>query len=292
MANKFHLRLPIFGTRVTATISVAVVLVILGLASMVGLTTARVSDSVREKMGFVVVLADKSSASDINAITTRLKSTGAIKNITYSSADAILDKWQKMVGEDEDIMRLAGVNPFSPELEVSVTSEYANPDSIAMLTGPVEMMPQVNEVRVTGDLIESVSRTMKSITLTLLVMALALLTVSFVLIFNTVRLTVYARRFLINTMQLVGATRGFIRRPFLVENALNGLIAGVLASGFLAAILYATSQVDANIAETISPNDTLAVMLGMIVTGVIICMAGAWVACTKYLSLSFDELYK
>lgn len=292
MAKKFHLRLPIFGTRATATISVAVVLVILGLAAMVGLTTARVSDSVREKMGFVVVLADKSSASDINDITTRLKASGAVKRVSYSSAEEILDKWQKMVGEDEDIMRLAGVNPFSPELEVSVTAEYANPDSIAMLTGPIEMMPQVSEVRVTGDLIESVSRTMKSITLTLVIMALALLTVSFVLIFNTVRLTVYARRFLINTMQLVGATRGFIRRPFLAENALNGLVAGILASGVLAAILYATSKIDATIAEAVSPNDALAVMIGMIATGVIICIAGAWVACSKYLSLSFDELYK
>ncbi|MCM1163986.1 MAG: permease-like cell division protein FtsX [Muribaculaceae bacterium] len=292
MAKRFHLRIPIFGTRATATLSVAVVLIILGLAAMVGLTASRISDSVREKMGFVVVLSPDVSASDIDVITKRLKSSGAIRAISYSSAEAILDKWQKMVGDDEDIMRLAGVNPFAPELEVSVNAEYANPDSITLLSTPISLMPQVSEVRVSGDLIESVSHTMKSVSLTLIILAVALLIVSFVLIFNTVRLTVYARRFLINTMQLVGATRGFIRRPFLAENALNGLVAGVLASGVLATILYVASRIDPAIDEAVCPEDALLVMIGMIMTGVIICVAGAWVACTKYLSLSFDELYK
>ncbi|MCM1521147.1 MAG: permease-like cell division protein FtsX [Muribaculaceae bacterium] len=292
MAKRLHLRIPVFGTRATATISVALVLVILGLAAMVGMTAARASESVRESMGFVVVLTDNASATDIDAISSRLKTIGAVRKMTYSSSEAILEKWQRLVGDDEDILRLAGVNPFTPELEVSVTSDYANPDSITMLTTPISLMPNVSDVRVSGELIDTVSKTTKSISLTLIIIAAALLIVSFVLIFNTVRLTVYSRRFLINTMQLVGATRGFVMRPFLAENALNGLIAGILASGALAVVLYGASRMDPNIAEAIRPEDALTVMVGMILTGIIICFVGAWMACSRYLSLSFDELYK
>ena len=292
MAKKLHLRIPIFSTRATATLSVALVLVILGLAAMVGIVTGRVTESVKENMGFVVVLAEDVSASDIDAVTQRIKSYGGTRSVTYSSPEVILERWQKLVGEDEDIMRLAGVNPFSPELEVHVDATHAHPDSIALMSAPLELLPQVNEVRVTADLIEKVSSTMDSITLTLLIVAVALLLVSFVLIFNTVRLTVYSRRFLIHTMQLVGATPAFVRRPFLTENMVNGFVAGIIASAALAAILYGACRVDAAIAEAVCIEDAVMVMLAMTITGIIICLAASWVACNRYLSLSYDQLFK
>lgn len=292
MGKKLHLRIPIFSTRATATVSVALVLVILGLAAMVGLVTGRITDSVKENMGFVIVLADDLTASDINEVSAHLREHQGVREVTYSSPDVILDRWQKLVGEDEDIMRLAGVNPFAGEIEVHVKAAYAHPDSIAMLTVPLGLMPQVSEVKVTADLIDAVSHTMRSLSLTLTIIAAALLIVSFVLIFNTVRLTVYSRRFLINTMQLVGATPGFIRRPFLLENLLNGLVAGILASGALACILTGASHIDAAIGSALIPADAAMVMGGMVVTGMLICLAASWVACSRYLSLSYDQLYK
>lgn len=292
MAKKLHLRIPIFSTRATATLSVALVLVILGLAVMVGIVTGRVTDSVKENMGFVVVLSEDVSASDIEAVTARIKANGGLRDIIYSSPEVILDRWQKLVGEDEDIMRLAGVNPFAPELEVHVDAAHAHPDSIAAMSQPLELLPQVSEVRVTTDLIEKVSSTIDSITLTLVIVAVALLVVSFVLIFNTVRLMVYSRRFLINTMQLVGATPAFVRRPFLVENMVNGLVAGLIASGILAAILYGAAHVDRAIGEAVRTEDAVMVMLAMILTGILICLAASWVACNRYLSLSYDQLFK
>ena len=134
--------------------------------------------------------------------------------------------------------------------------------------------------------------TIDSITLTLVIVAVALLVVSFVLIFNTVRLMVYSRRFLINTMQLVGATPAFVRRPFLVENMVNGLVAGLIASGVLAAILYGAAHVDRAIGEAVRTEDAVMVMLAMILTGILICLAASWVACNRYLSLSYDQLFK
>ncbi len=265
MPKKRLHHIPLFSTRATATVSVALVLVILGIAALVGLATHGLSRSVRDNMGFVVIFSENVTAADIAQVTDKLKAGGGVRDIQYSSPDDILARWQKMVGEDEDIMKLADVNPFTSELEVKVTDTYASTDSIMTLAAPVMLMPQVSDVKIHNELIDSVNSTLRSISLTLVAVAVALMIVSFVLIFNTVRLSVYSRRFLINTMQLVGATPGFVRRPFILESLVNGAVAGVLASAIVGA------------------------MLGM---GMHICMVAAFFACNRYLSLTYDELYK
>ena len=226
MPKKRLHHIPLFSTRATATVSVALVLVILGIAALVGLATHGLSRSVRDNMGFVVIFSENVTAADIAQVTDKLKAGGGVRDIQYSSPDDILARWQKMVGEDEDIMKLADVNPFTSELEVKVTDTYASTDSIMTLAAPVMLMPQVSDVKIHNELIDSVNSTLRSISLTLVAVAVALMIVSFVLIFNTVRLSVYSRRFLINTMQLVGATPGFVRRPFILESLVNGAVAG------------------------------------------------------------------
>ncbi len=219
--KRFH-HIPLFSTRATATVSVALVLVILGIAALVGIAAHVLTQSVRDNMGFVIIFNDGVTADDISKITDGLKKCNSVSSTVYSSPDDILERWQKMVGEDENIMSLSGVNPFT----------------IQMLVAPINLMPQVSDVKVHNELIDSVNHTLHSVSLTLVCIAVALLVVSFVLIFNTVRLSVYSKRFLINTMQLVGATSGFIRRPFLMESVVNGAVAGVFASGIVAAMLY------------------------------------------------------
>lgn len=292
MPKKLHFRLPLFSTRATAVMSVALVLVILGLAAMVGLATRRISDSVRENMGYVAILSEGTTTSEIEDLMGRLRATPGVRDVAYSSSEAILERWQHIVGDEEDILRLAGVNPFSPEIEVYVLSSHASPDSIHTLCTPIGLLPQVADVRVMAELVDTVGSTLHSITVTLLFMAIALLAVSFVLIFNTVRLTVYSRRFLIHTMQLVGATPSFIRRPFVFENFLNGLFAGLIASVLLAATLYGASSIDTAIGDAVFVKDAVIVMAGMIITGVVICLVASWMACNRYLSLTYSQLFK
>lgn len=272
--------------------SVALVLVILGMAALVGLATHGLSRSVRDNMGFVVVFNDGVTAGDIAQVTDRLKAGGGVRAMEYSSPDEILARWQKMVGEEEDIMQLAGVNPFTSELDVKVTDIYASADSIMMLAAPIMLMPQVCEVKVHNELIDSVNSTLRSISLTLVAVAVALLIVSFVLIFNTVRLSVYSRRFLINTMQLVGATPGFVRRPFILESLVNGIVAGCIASVAVGAMLGLGMHIDVSVSSLLSWPQALAVMAAMIITGMLICMIAAFFACNRYLALTYDELYK
>lgn len=292
MPKKRLHHIPLFSTRATATVSVALVLVILGIAALVGLATHGLSRSVKDNMGFVVIFNENVTASDIAQVSKKLTDGGGIRCMEYSSPDDILARWQKMVGGDEDIMKLADVNPFTSELEVKVTDAYASADSIMMLAAPVMLMPQVSEVKIHNELIESVNSTMRSISLTLVAVAIALLIVSFVLIFNTVRLSVYSKRFLINTMQLVGATPAFVRRPFIMESLVNGAVAGVLASVAVGVMLGIGMHIDISVSSLLSWPQVVGVMAAMIVTGMLICMVAALFACNRYLSLSYDELYK
>lgn len=292
MPKKRLHHIPLFSTRATATVSVALVLVILGIAALVGLATHSLSRSVRDNMGFVVIFNENVTASDIAQVSKKLTDGGGVRAIEYSSPDDILARWQKMVGEDEDIMKLADVNPFTSEIEVKVTDAYASADSIMVLAAPVMLMPQVSEVKIHNELIDSVNSTLRSVSLTLVAVAVALLIVSFVLIFNTVRLSVYSKRFLINTMQLVGATPAFVRRPFIMESLVNGAVAGVLASLAVGAMLGIGMHIDVSVSSLLSWPQVGAVMAAMIVTGMLICMVAALFACNRYLSLTYDELYK
>lgn len=292
MRHKRPHLIPILTTRVTAIVSVALVLVILGMASLAGVVSHRVTNSVRESIGFVVVFGERTTASDIEAVTKKLSKTPGVKEAIYSSPEEILQKWQKVVGPEEDIMDLAGVNPFLPELEVHVWSQYAHPDSLDIITAPLGLMPQVQEVKVQTELANQVNHTLRNVTFVLLCVGCALLIVSFVLIFNTVRLTVYNRRFTIHTMRLVGATFSFIRRPFLLESMYNGLIAGLGSAAFLALLAYYAQRVDSAFVEYLPWSVVSMVLLGVVLLGMVICLIAAYFAITRCLKLSYDEMFR
>lgn len=292
MAKRRHHIIPLFSTRATATVSVALVLFVLGLASLIGIATHRVTDSIKEKMGFVILFNEEVTASDIASVKDLVKGNPGVASSVYTSPETVLDRWQKMLGEGEDIMRLGGVNPFVGELEVRVKPAYASTDSINLIVAPLMLMPQVSEVKVHAELVDSINGTLRSVTFGLLVVAIALLVVSFVLIFNTVRLAVYARRFSIYTMKLVGATAGFIRRPFLTSNLLNGFVAGLIASVGLIAVVYYSHMMELSVAEVLSWQAIIPVLAGVILTGMLICLIAALFAANRYLRLSYDEMFK
>ncbi len=292
MAKKRHHLIPLFSTRATATISVALVLFILGISAFVGVVTHRVTSSIKENMGFVVIFNDDVTASDIASLRERIMSSQAVASCEYSSPEVVLDRWQKMVGEEEDIMRLAGVNPFQGELDVHVKASHASADSINEIVAPLMLMPQVNEIKVHTELIDQINATLKNVALGLSLVAVALLIVSFVLIFNTVRLSVYSRRFTIYTMKLVGATAGFIRRPFLVDNIVNGLVAGLIAVVALSLLVYYCRALDLTVASVLDVTVVAPILVAVVIVGMLICFIAALFATNRYLRLTYDEMFK
>ena len=292
MVRRRHRLIPLFSTRATATFSVALVLFMLGLAALVGFSAHKVTKDIKEKIGYVVLFNEDASEADVQKLFTRLENDPSVISVDFTSPEQVLSRWQEMVGEEEDILKLGGVNPFVGELEVHVVAAYASTDSIEALTAPLLLMPQVSEVKIHAEMVENVNSTLRSITIGLLLVAFALLAVSFVLIFNTVRLAVYSRRFSIYTMKLVGATAAFIRRPFITENIINGLVAGIIASIALVGVLCYLNYVDFTLSSLVSWTEFIPVLCAMIITGMLICGLAALVATNRYLRLTYDEMFK
>lgn len=289
MTKKRHNVIPLFSTRLTATASVALVLLIAAIAAMAGIVARNLSDAVRESVGFTVVLRHDITASETSAVRDALQASPGIARIEYSSAQKVLERWQ--LDLDEDIEVLAGVNPFSPEFEVNVTAGYARPDSIDVIITPLASIPHIDEIITHTTVATELNATFDSLRIILLIIAGALLIISYVLISNTVRLAIYARRFDIHTMKLVGATPGFIRRPFLTANVVNGLAAGIIASVILTAILIYCHSLEPRIVDYITPVAYAATILATIAGGIIICLIAALAATNKYLRQSYDEMF-
>lgn len=275
---------------VTSTISVTLVLFILGLVGVVNITFHGINRQVKERMGFSVVLVDSVAPAGVDSLQAYCRTAPYISEFKYMSADDVMA--EETGGDGASLVELLGVNPYAPMLEVRLKAEYADVDSIAAILPHWEAMPQVDEVTVNTEMIGNLNRNARMVNGVLALMAAALLLISFVLINNTVRLTVYSRRFLIHTMKLVGAKGSFIRRPFLTVNAIQGVVAGVLAGGVLGAIVAYARSWDAALAPLMPWNLVLPVCAGLLILGVIICVAAAAVATNRYLRKDYDEMFR
>lgn len=290
MKNKQRNRLAGWSDYVTSTISVTLVLFILGLVGAINITFHGISRQVKEKMGFTVVLADSISSEGIESLRTLANQAPYISEYNYLSSEEVLA--EETQGEGNDLVELLGVNPYAPMLEVRVKEEYANADSITAITAQWNAMPEVDEATANTEMIDNLDRNARLLNLILIIIAAALLLISFVLINNTVRLTVYSRRFLIHTMKLVGATGAFIRKPFLQINLLQGVIAGVLASGILVGFTAWAASLKEVLLTAFLPWDAVGLLcLGMIVAGMIICTLAALLATNRYLRKDYDAMF-
>lgn len=289
MEKKNHSRMAGMGDRVTSTISVTLVLFILGLVAAINITFSTLDKELKEKMGFTVVLCDSVPSEDIGKLRQLCASAPYVSEYKYLSSEEVL---KEEAGSDGPaLVEMLGVNPYSPMFDIRVKKEWANVDSIGRLVDSWSGMPQVDDVSVNTDMVASLTRNARMFNTVMLVIAAALLLISFVLINNTVRLTVYSRRFIIHTMKLVGATPGFIRRPFIVSNLIQGVVAGIIASGLLAALIGWGKNWDAAL-EPLLPWSAAGIIFGgILVVGMGICALAALFATNRYLRADYDEMF-
>lgn len=279
-----------WGDYVTSTISVSLVLFILGLVGFVNISFSGINRQLKEKMGFTVVLADSVAPATIDSLKLVCDHTPYVSSYRYLSAEDVMA--EETSGEGADLVELLGVNPYAAMFEIKVGAAYADVDSISSIMAQWQQLTSVDETTANTEMIANINRNAGLINTILAIMAAALLLISFVLINNTVRLTVYSRRFLIHTMKLVGATGGFIRRPFLMVNAVQGVIAGVLASGFLALFVGWTRSLDMGIELLVTWNVAFCEFGLLVVLGVAICVLAAIMATNRYLRKNYDEMFE
>lgn len=278
------------GDRVTSTISVTLVLFILGLVAAINITFNSLDRELKEKMGFTVVLRDSVASEEIGKLRQLCVESPYVSEFKYLSPEEVL---REEAGNDGPaLVEMLGVNPYSPMIDIRVKRDWANVDSIAVLVDKWSRMDGVGDVSVNTDMVKNLTRNARMFNTVMLVIAAALLLISFVLINNTVRLTVYSRRFIIHTMKLVGATSGFIRRPFIVTNLIQGTIAGMIASGLLALLIGWGKNWDESL-DTLLPWGAVGIIFGAILLlGMAICSLAALFATNRYLKTDYDDMFE
>ncbi|MDE6308982.1 MAG: permease-like cell division protein FtsX [Muribaculaceae bacterium] len=278
-----------FSAQFTSTISVALVLLVLGVVVLMGVAARNVVRDIRQNLGFDVVLWCDADQATIDRYNATLDTASYVASYEYVSIDNAIDEWSEMTGED--LRELGDEEIFGPTFRIKVNENYANNDSIKALTESFAAASEVDEVIAHTNMIDDINHNTRSIILVLSVVAMALLLISFVLINNTIRLTIYARRFTIHTMKLVGATPAFIRKPFVCASMLQGFIAGLIAAAVLASLLFYSNTVDPTVSEIITWRDAAIVLGGTVIGGVIICLLAALLATNKYLRLDYDDMF-
>ena len=278
------------GSQLTSIISVTLVLVLLGLTALGGIAVRSLTDDVRRNLGFTVKMKNDVNDGELNEMKRFLAEAPFCESYVYLSAESIMEEESRSMGEN--IYELLDTNPFSAEFDVVLARDYANADSIAALSERLPAVAGVDEVLTEGAVIADVDTAFNRLRIVLLTVSGALLLISFVLINNTVSLSIYSRRFLIHTMKLVGATAGFIRRPFIRAGAASGLVAGLAASAILIGLRAYVGNIDPAIAYGLTPATMASVSGGIIITGVIICAGASMIAANRYLRLGYDDMFR
>ena len=275
---------------VTLCISTAMVLVLLGLVVFSVQTSLNLSQWVKENLTVTVMLSDDATDQDAKTLSRELMKRPYSKTITYITREQALKEQTEAM--DSDPSEFLGVNPFPATLELQMHSDYANRDSLRWIASELKKRSNVADVAYQVDLMDSVNRNLTKVNLLLLVLAALLTFVSFSLINNTVRLSVYSRRFLIHTMKLVGASWGFIRRPFMSQALLVGVIAALIAIVVLGAAVYGLYYYEPNVLMIITWRELVITAGAVLLFGIIITMTCSYISVNRFLKMSAGELYK
>lgn len=276
---------------VTLCISTALVLILLGLVVLTTLAGRNLSAHVRENLVVTLMLEHDMTDSEGKQMCNAVKKSSYIRSINFISKDRALKEATKEMGADPSEFT-EGLNPFSPSIEITLNSEYANNDSLRWIAKELKRYPKVTEISYQKDLVEAVNRNLAKIGLAMLTLAVLLTFVSFSLINNTVRLGIYARRFSIHTMKLVGASWGFIRRPFVSRAVVIGLIASLFAIAALGGMSYAMVCYEPDIVTIVSWQDLAITALAVVVFGIVITSICANISVNKFLKMKAGDLYK
>ena len=275
---------------VTLCISTTMVLILLGVVVFSVLSARNLSAHMKEHLTMTIILKDSVTVNDAHLMCRDLYHRPYSRNIDYISKEQAQQVLVKELGTDPT--EFLDFNPFAASLEVQLKSDYANRDSLKWIVKEVRNDDRVSDVSYMEDLMDRVNRNISRVSAVLLVLALLLTFVSFSLISNTVRLSVYARRFVIHTMKLVGASWGFIRRPFLRQAIWIGVLAAFFAIVVLGACVYGLFLKQPGLVEVVTWQ-VLAITAGAVfLFGIVITSLCAWLAVNKFLKMTAGELYK
>ena len=277
------------GSWISTVISISLVLLLVGIAALLLVNARSVSDYFKENMQVSVLMTpdvDEEAAAKFQA---ELDARPFVKETSLVTREQGTREMAEMLGPD--FLSVFESSPIPVPIDVTLKADYVSTDSLAMVKDLVSASPLVDEVVYQQSLVEKLNANLKRISLVLGVFILLLLFISFVLINNTVRLDVYSKRFTIHTMRLVGATKAFIRRPFLWKSVIQGVVAALLATLMMALIIYFLKKEFVQVTEVFPPESLAMVTAVMLVAGIVICLVSTFFVVGRLVSLSRNELY-
>jgi len=273
----------------TTIVSITLVLFSIGVVGLMFLHAKKLSDYVKENIGFSVIMNKNVNEADIIRLQKKLDALPYVKSTEFISEEKAAEIFQKELGEE--FVTFIGYNPLHTTIEVHLKAEYANQEQFDIIENDLRNNENVKEVSYQKSLVELVNDNVRKISLVILGFSLLLILIAVALINNTIRLSVYSRRFLIKSMQLVGATEGFIRRPFVKTEVLHGLIAAIIANGMLVGVIYLARREIPEIVSLQSADLFALLFLFVIVTGVLLTWMSAFFAVRRFLKARMDTLY-
>lgn len=274
---------------ITASISTTMVLLLLGLVLFFVLCANNLSTYVKENFIFSIVISDDMKENDILSLQHQLEKEPFVRTSAYISKKQALKEYTEAMGTDPQ--EFLGFNPFKASLQIKLHSHYANTDSLAIIEKQIKGNTNIHEISYQRELIDAVNKNIARISLLLLALAAVLTLISFALINNTIRLTIYSQRFLIHTMKLVGATWGFIRRPFLRRNFWIGLCSALLADAVLWGVACWVLSRQPELVSVISVRVMVLVSIGVLIFGILITWLCAFFSINKFLRMKATTLY-
>ena len=288
MFDKYSKR-KLVGSSITTVVSLSLVLFMLGLLGIIILNTNKLSDNLKENIGIQIILNETAKEADIQHLTKMLDISDYVKSTEFITKEDAAKRLQEDLGED--FIDFLGYNPLLPSINVHVKAAYANTDSLAMIEKELIGSKLVKEVVYQKSLVTMINENVKKISLVILIFSGLLMVIALALINNTIRLSIYSKRFIIKTMQLVGATQSFVRRPFVLKGIKHGVYGATIAILMLIGGLYFAQKQLPELAELQDEKMLLTLFGLVIILGIIISWISTSLAVRKYLRLKADDLY-
>ena len=276
----------LIGSYTSITISIALVIFMLGLMTLLLINAKKLSDYAKENLGFSVVLINDKKEMDIIRLQKELDLADYVLETKFVSKEEAARDLKENLGED--FVGFLGYNPLLATIDVKLKAEYANSDSIAVIEKDLKKNPLVKEIYYQKSLVNLVNENVQKISFILLIFGVLFFSISFALINNTIRLSFYSKRFLINTMQLVGATDGFIRRPFIIKAAYFGALGALIAILMIIGVIYFLQTA---LDGLIIIQDKWIIISIMLLSGILISLISTRLSVNRFLKLKTGELY-
>lgn len=278
-----------FNATVTTTVSISLVLILLGLTVLTAFMGKEIGKFMKENLGLTVELPDNMSEASITKLQKQLDESPFVKSARFVSKEEIKQQLIEDLGRDPE--EILGYNPLYNSFDIKLNTEYANPDSLKLIEKNLKSKNLIKNFIYSEDDLEMVNQNLSRIGTTALVIAIILMFISFTLIRNTIRLNIYSKRFLINTMQLVGATNAFIRKPFVIRTVVCGIFAAVFANIAITGVIYYFTREYPELISILKTENLLILYLIVLLLGISLTWFATVSAVNRYLKMETNNLY-